>query len=137
MSARLLIGEAVATTGAVSNPMRVRPCWIVPAAAAAVLTGCGGPGLDYNPVAHAVWWVGGAIFGVLVLILLVEVFDSLVRAWRRGRGLETPPSRPQPGDTFHVGEPAGELRERHHRRIRAIRRTFGEGRTEADPESER
>lgn len=113
--------------------MRARASWIVPAAAAAVLSGCGGPGFGYNPVAHAVWWVGGAIFAVIALILVVECFDWVIRASRRGP--DPPPI--EAGDTFHLREPTRELRVRHHRRIRAIRRAFGEGRTDADPESPR
>lgn len=39
-----------------------------------------------DPAAHAVWWVGGALFLILLAILAVEVADWLWATWRRLRG---------------------------------------------------
>jgi hypothetical protein len=90
----------------------------------------------YNPASHAIWWVSGVIFLVLVVILVVETWDWLRLEWRRLRRLDPPPGPVRPGDTFHLREDARPLR-RHLWRARAVRRTWGEGRTKADPDTRR
>ena len=82
------------------------------ATAAAVATlGCQAALTERNPASELIWWVSGAVFLVLAVILVVEVGDWLWLAWRRLRGHDRPPG--------------------------PVRRTWGEGRTEADPEAER
>lgn len=98
---------------------------------------CQAPLGSYNPASHAIWWVSGAVFLVLAVILVVEVGDWLWLAWRRRRGLDRPPGPVRPGDSFHLRDDARPLRRRHLWRARPVRRTWGEGRTEADPEAER
>lgn len=98
---------------------------------------CQAPLGGYNPASHAIWWVGGAIFLVLAVILAVETWDWLRLAWRRLRRLDPPPGPVRPGDTFHLREDVRPLRRRHLWRPRAVRRTWGEGRTEADPDARR
>lgn len=96
----------------------------------------GDPDVWYNE--NRVMWVGGALFLALGLILVVEIFDWLVLEWRRWRGEVPPPGPFRPGDAVHRLRPEPtELRRRYLWRPKLVRRAFGEGRTEADPESER
>jgi hypothetical protein len=49
---------------------------------------CQAPLGGYNPASHAIWWVSGAIFLVLAVILVVETWDWLRLQWRRLRRLD-------------------------------------------------
>jgi hypothetical protein len=66
----------------------------LPAAAVAAL-GCQGQAAltESNPASNAIWWVSGAIFLVLLVILAVEVSGAAWSAWRRLRGHDQPPRR--------------------------------------------
>lgn len=128
-SRRVRIGQARWRCGRTPSG-RATP--LVLLAAAAALGGCS------VVEEHPVIWLGLALFGVLGIILVVEVFDGLRLRWRRWRGKDPPPLPFQPGDTVHKLRPeSSELRRRHLRRWRVVRRAFGAGFTEADPESER
>lgn len=105
------------------------------AAAAILLSGCPALG-DHNPTSHAIWWISGAMFSLLLLFLAIELFDLCRFAWRRLRGLD-PPSSPAADEIFLIREDRRRLRQRHGWRARPVRRTWGEGKTAADPESER
>jgi hypothetical protein len=59
---------------------------------AAAALGCAPPPLGGRDVAaNAVWVVGGLLFGMLLVFLLVELYDGLRGAWRRRRGNDRPP----------------------------------------------
>lgn len=106
--------------------------------AAAAVLGCEQPPLGARDVAaNAVWVVGGLLFCMLLVFLFVELYDGLRGAWRRLRGLDRPPPPVSPGETFHLRDDARSLRRRHPWRARPVRRTWGEGRSDADPEAER
>lgn len=83
-----------------------------------------------NPASHLIWWVAGALFLVLVVMLLVELLDG-VRTWMRARRAASEddlPFPPHPEDLFLVREPDTELRRRAPKRIEPYRRTWHEGR---------
>lgn len=107
------------------------------AAPLAITAGCQAALTERNPASELIWWVGGAIFLVLVVILVVEVSDALWTRGRRLRGIDRPPPAVPPGETFHLRDDARPLRRRHLWRARPVRRTWGEGRSDADPEAER
>ena len=107
------------------------------AAPLATTAACQAALTERNPASELIWWVGGLMFLVLVVILVVEVSDALWSRWRRLRGSDGPPSAVPPGETFHLRGDARPLRRRYLWRARPVRRTWGEGRTEADPEAER
>ena len=103
------------------------------AVSAAVLAGCPALG-DPNPASHAIWWVGGAMFLLLLVFLAVEIADWCRAAWRRLRGTAPPPGPFPPGDEAHrIREERRPLRRRYLWRPRLVRRTWDEGKNERRP----
>lgn len=90
------------------------------------------PGLlEYNPASHLIWWVAGAMFAALGVIVVLELWyalKELSERRHRGAGAAAEAEEGDGGDRFMVKEPDSELRHRHHRRVEAYRRTWHEGR---------
>ena len=82
-----------------------------------------------NPASHLIWVVALGIFGVLGVILVVELYD-----WVRGRLLgllrreEETVVAPEDEEHWVLREPDSELRRRSYRRIETHRRSWHEGR---------
>jgi hypothetical protein len=79
-----------------------------------------------NPASHLIWMVALGMFGVLAVILLVEMYDWVRGQVRRLAGGEE--ERPADSEERWVlREPDTELRRRYHRHLEPDRRTLEDG----------